>query len=590
MIGEKVKASTQRKLGRFAPGLAALMNYEKSDFRFDIVAGLSVAAVALPIAIAYAEIARVPAVVGIYSAIFPLFAYALFGSSRQLMTGPDAATCIMAAASIGAISGGDPHRYTVLMVALTLMTGLFYIAAGIVRLGFIANFLSHPILVGYLHGIALVILIGQLPKLFGFSAQGNGFFPQVAAFAGHLDSTHPATLALGGSLLLLLVALKLFLPHLPGPLIAASVGIIAVMVLGLADRGVAVLGPVSAGLPPFQLSILGFGEFTQLVLDAAGLMLISFTSGVLTSKSFARRGGYDVDANQELIGFGAANLASALVQGFPVTGADSRTAVNKSSGGQTQLVGIVAGVTMLSFLLFFTKAHVQLPKTALAAIIIVSAFGFFDVSALRTLRSASGRELLFSLATTGGVLFCGALPGVLIAVILSLLWLLSVGSRPHDAVLGRVSGVDGLHDIKDYPEATTTPGLLIYRFDAVLVFFNCDLFKERVQQEIRKAATPVEWVLVDASPITVVDYTAMHKILELHEELAARGIVLAFARARRHLARFFRPAWVEEAQRVRSLRLFPGIQSAIQAFEQRNMPGKCPEAQRNKEKDDADVS
>ncbi|HTP64839.1 MAG TPA: sulfate permease [Geobacteraceae bacterium] len=564
-----MKASSKWKLGRFAPGLAALMNYEKSNFRFDIVAGLSVAAVALPVGIAYAEIARVPAVVGIYSAIFPLFAYALFGSSRQLMTGPDAATCIMAASSIGAITGGDPSRYSLLMVALTLMTGLFYIAAGIARLGFIANFLSQPILVGYLHGIALIILGGQIPKLFGFSAQGDGFFPQVAAFVEHLGSTQPATLALGGSLLLLLIAMKLFLPRLPGPLIVAAIGIIAVIALRLTDRGVAVLGPVAAGLPPFQLSIPGLSELRRLVLDAAGLMLISFTSGVLTSKSFARRSGYDIDANQELIGFGAANLASAFVQGFPVTGADSRTAVNSATGGRTQLVGIVAGVAMLSFLLFFTPALALLPKTALAAIIIVSAFGFFDITALRTLWRASGRELLFSLATTGGVLFCGAFPGVFIAVILSLLWLLSAVSRPNDAILGRVSGIDGFHDIKDYPEATTIPGLLIYRFEADLVFFNCDLFKERVQQEIRRAATPVEWVLVDASPITVIDYTAMQMIQEFREELAAQGIELAFAKARHHLAHFFRPAWVEEIKSVGSLQLFPGIKSGIQAFEQR---------------------
>jgi high affinity sulfate transporter 1 len=578
-----MKASTKRKLGSFAPGLAMLMNYEKSNFRFDIVAGLSVAAVALPVGIAYAEIARVHAVVGIYSAIFPLFAYAMFGSSRQLITGPDAATCIMAASSIGAIAGGDPNRYSVLMVALTLMTGLFYIAAGIVRLGFIANFLSQPILVGYLHGIALVILIGQMPKLFGFSAQADGFFPQAATFVEHLGSTHPATLALGGSLLLLLIAMKLFLPRLPGPLIVAAIGIIAVMALRLTDRGVAVLGAVSAGLPPFQLPIPGFSEIRHLVLDAAELMLISFTSGVLTSKSFARRSGYDIDANQELIGFGAANLASAFVQGFPVTGADSRTAVNNATGGQTQLVGIVAGVVMLVFLLYFTQVLALLPKAALAAIIIVSAFGFFDVAALRTLWSASGRELLFSLATTAGVLFYGVLPGVFIAVILSLLWLLSVGSRPHDAVLGRVPGVEGFHDIKDYPEATTIPGLLIYRFDAVLVFFNCDLFKEHVQQEIRKAPTPVEWVLVDASPITVIDYTAMQMIQELHEELAARGIVLVFARARHHLIHFFRPAWVEEV-RVQRLQLFPGIKSAIKAFEQRETPENRPGAERKKEK------
>jgi len=567
-----MSSRTFLKLGRFAPGLAALLNYQKSNLRFDVVAGLSVAAVALPVGIAYSEIAKVPPVVGIYSAIFPLFAYALFGSSRQLMTGPDAATCIMAAASVGALAAGDPQRYAMLMVALTLTTGLFYVGAGCARLGFIANFLSQPILVGYLHGIALVILMGQLPGLFGFPVSGDGFFPQAAAFVSQLGSTHPVTLALGVGSLLLLIVLRRLLPRLPGPLIVAAVGSVAVAVLGLGDHGVALLGPVPAGLPTFHLPTPGFGGLRQLIRGAVGLTLLRFTSGVLTSKSFARRSGYDIDANQELIGFGAANLASGLAQGFPVTGADSRTAVNTATGGRTQLVGIVAAAAMLLFLLFLTGPMARLPKAALAAIIIVSAFAFFDLAALRNLGSASGRELLFSLGTTAGVLFFGVLPGVFLAVILSLLWLVSVGSRPHDAILGRAPGVKGFHDLNDYPGAATIPGLLIYRFDAGLVFFNCDYFKQRVQQHIRDAATPVKWVLVDASPINVLDYTAMQKLVELRDELAARGIVVAFARARHGLARFFRPGWFRAEEK--GVLLFPTVKAAIHAFEQRGAGDK----------------
>ena len=513
-------AGRLRGLGRFVPGLAALVAYDRHDLRPDVVAGLSVAAVALPVGIAYAEIARVPTVVGIYSAIFPLFAYALFGSSRQLMTGPDAATCLMAAVGISAIAGGDPERYTALMVALTLMTGLFYLVAGIARLGFIANFLSQPILVGYLNGIALIILIGQLPKLCGFAVKSDGFFPQVAAVAERLDATHVPTLILGATLLVLLVALQRLAPRLPGALIVAIVGIIAVTALGLANRGVAVLGSVPAGFPHLRLPSFNLAEFKELVHDAAGIMLISFTSGVLTAKSFAQRNRYDIDANQELIAFGACNLASGLAQGFPVTGANSRTAVNNATGGRTQLVGVIAGAAMLVFLSFLTAPLARLPTTALAAIIIVSAFGLFDFAALRRLWSASGRELAVSLATTAGVLFFGVLPGVLLAVVLSLLWLLSIGSRPHDAVLGRAPGIKGFHDVNDYPGAATIPGLLIYRFDANLVFFNCDHFKESVLRHIDAAAAPVEWVLIDASPINVVDYTALQKVDELREEPA----------------------------------------------------------------------
>lgn len=555
------------KLGQVAPGLAVLLGYRRKDLRFDIVAGLSVAAVALPIGIAYAEIARVPPVVGIYSAIFPLFAYALFGSSRQLITGPDAATCIMAAAAVGAIAGGDVQRHAVLMVALTLMTGLLYVVAGIARLGFIANFLSQPILTGYLHGIALIILIGQLPKLFGSSSGGAGFFPQVAAFAKGLGSTQPFTLALGAGLLLVQLALRRFLPRVPGALIVAALGVVAVTVFGLADRGVAVLGAVPAGFPPLQLPAPRLAELPYLLRDAAGITLISFTSGVLTSKSFARRSGDDVNANQELIGFGACNLASGLAHGFPVTGADSRTAVNAASGGRTQLAGVVAGATMLAFLLLLTEFLAHLPKAALAAIIIVSTLGFFDTAALRDLWKASRREMLFCLATTAGVLIYGVLPGVLLAVGLSLLWVLAASSRPHDAILGRAPGIEGLHDIRDYPAASTIPGLLIYRFDANLLFFNCDRFRDRVRRHIRDAATPVEWVLIDATPIDMIDYTSLHKLRELHLELAAKRIVLAFAGAKHNLARFFRSEWIKEHEE-RAL-LFPGFDSALRAFERR---------------------
>ena len=569
-----------RRLGGFAPGLVALLGYDRGNLRFDIVAGLSVAAVALPVGIAYAEIARVPAVVGIYSAIFPLFAYALFGSSRQLMTGPDAATCIMAAASIGAVAGGDPQRYMALMVALTLMTGLFNIVAGIARLGFIANFLSQPILVGYLNGIALIILVGQLPKLFGFASEASGFFPKVAEFVERLDATHPPTLVLGAGLLVLLVALQRLAPRLPGALIVVAVGIVAVAVLALQDRGVAVLGSVPAGFPSLRLPSFDFAEFENLFRDAAGITLISFTSGVLTAKSFARRNRYDIDANQELMAFGACNLASGLAQGFPVTGAASRTAVNDATGGRTQLVGIVAGGAMLVFLLFLTAPLAYLPTTALAAVIIVSAYGLFDFAALRSLWSASGRELSFSVGTTVGVLIFGVLPGVLLAVVLSLIWLLSIGSRPHDAVLGRVAGDKGFHDIADYPEAETIPGLLIYRFDANVVFFNCDYLKERVLKEIAEAKTPVEWVVIDASPINVVDYTALQKLDELREELRARGIVLAYAATKQSLARFFRPSWITERQEETGRLLFPTVKLAIHAFEHRTQqPNSVGEAE-----------
>ena len=567
------------RVRRLAPGLVALLAYRRADLVPDLIAGVSVAAVALPVGIAYAEIAGVPPVVGLYAAIFPLFAYALLGSSRQLITGPDAATCIMAATAVGAIAGGDPGRYAALMVALTLLTGLFYLLAGAARLGFIANFLSRPILTGYLNGIALLIIVGQLPKLCGLAGGGgDSFAAKLTSLFDHVDQVHPPSLILGAGLLILLLALRRWLPRLPAPLIVAVLGIVAVAAFGLADRGVAVLGPVPAGLPAPRLPAIAPADLRPLLWDAAGITLISFTSGVLTAQSFARRNRYDIDANQELIAFGAANLAAGLAQGFPVTGADSRTAVNDATGGRTQLVGIVAGLTMLIFLQFLTQPLRLLPTAALAAIIIVSAFGWFDAAALRQLWRASGRELLLSVATTAGVLFLGVLPGVLLAVVLSLLWLLAVGSRPHDAILGRAAGVKGFHDIADYAGARTVPGLLLYRFDADLVFFNSDYFKARILHHVDAAATPIEWVVVDASPVNIVDYTAVKMLDELRAELEGRGIVLASARAKQSLQRYFKPHWVHERGQESNHPSFPTIKAAIDAFEHRPRSEDTPEA------------
>ena len=551
------------------PGLAAFANYQRAWLRSDLGAGLSVAAIALPVGIAYADLAGVPAVIGMYSAIFPLLAYALFGSSRQLMTGPDAATCIIVAASLGPLAGGDPERYVALMVILTLMTGVLYVIAGLSRLGFIANFLSQPILTGYLNGIALIIVAGQLKKLFGYSGEAEDFFPRLAEFADKLESSHLPTLILGVSLLVLLFLLRWLAPRLPAALVVVIVGIVAVAMFGLDQHGVAVLGSVPAGLPSLHIATFEPAVYKSLFADAAGIALVSFTSGVLTAKSFARRNRYEINANQELIAFGACNITCGLAQGFPVTGADSRTAVNNAMGGKTQLVGIVAAVAMLAILFFLTGPLGYVPSAALAAVIMVSAIGLFDLEELRNLYEISHRELLLSLATTLGVLILGVLPGVLLAVALSLFWLLTVVSRPHDSVLGRVKGVKGFHDIDDFPEATTIPGLILYRFDANLVFFNADYFRDRVRALVAASETPVEWVLIDASSINVVDITALQKVDELREELAEQGIVLASARMKRNLWRFFNVEWGDRRREHYATYRFDTIKSALNAFNKR---------------------
>jgi high affinity sulfate transporter 1 len=549
-----------------APGLVALAQYRVSWLPKDLAAGLSVAAIALPVGIAYADLAGVSPVVGMYSAIFPLFVYALFGSSRQLMTGPDAATCIIVAASLGPLAGGDPVRYTMLLELLTVMTGLLYLIAGGLRLGFIANFLSQPILVGYLNGIALLIIVGQLPKLFGYAAHEKEFFAQILEFVERVTQGHPATMMLGGAMLALLVAIMRFLPRLPGALVVVVVSIGLVSWLGLDAKGVAVLGQVPAGLPSLTWPGFDFSVAQEIMTDAAGIMLVSFTSGVLTSKSFGRRNGYDVDANQELIGFGASNVVTGFLQGFPVTGADSRTAVNSAMGGKTQMVGIVAGATMLMVLLFLTSPLAYVPIAALAAVILVSAAGLFDFRALQLLLQMSRREFLMSVSTTVGVLVLGVLPGVLLAVALSLLWLLTATSRPNDAVLGKVQGRKGFYDVAEFPDAKTIPGLLMYRFESNIVFYNADWFKQRVHEAIAAQETPVEWVVIDASPVNVIDATALYKIDELRDELAAKGISMYLARVEPHLGRFFNPRYVREREKTGRKRTFQTLNPAIRAY------------------------
>ena len=567
---EQPRGRMRQWVGRVAPGAQALSRYRPAWLPNDIAAGLSVAAVALPVGIAYADLAGVPAVIGMYAAIFPLFAYALFGSSRQLMVGPDAATCMMMAAAVGPLAAGDPDRYLALVIVMTLIVGLVYLGMGMLRLGFIANFLSLPILVGFLNGVALIIIVGQLGKLIGISVGTSDFFPKLLETLTGVGSAHLPTLVLGLGLLAALVALRRWLPRVPGALVVVIAGIALAAGLDLPGQGVAVLGSVPAGLPDFfQIPLLPAGEYPEIVRDAAGLALVSFTSGILTAKSFAQRNRYTVDANRELIGFGAANLASGLAQGFPVTGADSRTAVNNAMGGKSQLVGLVAGGTMLLILFFLTEPLAYVPTTALAAVIIVSAVGLFDVATLRELYGISRVELGFSVGTTLGVLVLGVLPGVLLAIALSLLLLLMLTSQPTDAVLGRVPGIKGYHDCKDYPEAQTIPGLLLYRFNANLVFYNADYFKTRVLATVAAAKTPVEWVVLDASPINVVDSTAVRKAEELRDALAAQGIQFVVARRKHTAGRLFEAAWVDAQRELTARHNYTTLKAAVNAFNNR---------------------
>jgi MFS superfamily sulfate permease-like transporter len=404
----------------------------------------------------------------------------------------------------------------------------------------------------------------------GYSTDAHEFLPSMIEFFDSLGDAHLPTAALGFSLLALLLAIQRLMPSLPVPLIVVACGIGAVAMLDLGEHGVALAGAVPAGLPAPAWTWFDLPTYRSLLGDAAGILLISFTSGILTAKSFARRNRYGVDADQELLALGAANLAAGLGQGFAVTGADSRTAVNDAMGGRTQLVGVVAAGAMLVVLLFLTEPLALVPTAALAAVIVVSALGLFDVRGLLELAAMSRREGMLALATTIGVLVLGVLPGVVVAVVLSLFWLIAIAMRPGDAILGELPELGGFHSLADYPEARTRPGLLLYRFNANVVFFNADYFCACLCAAIHATPAPVRWVVVDLSPVSFVDATALQRFDQLREELAGQGISLAVAHAKRQLGRAFERRWL--AQRRGRTRSFPTLRAAVRAFEDASGP------------------
>jgi high affinity sulfate transporter 1 len=562
-------------LASCAPGLAALLRYERQWLFADVVAGLSVAAVALPVGIAYADLAGVPAIIGIYSAIFPLLAYALFGSSRQLIIGPDAATCLLVAASLAPLAEGDGQRYLALLPALTLLTGVLYLIAGALRLGFISSFLSKPILTGYLNGVALLILAGQLPKLFGYSGHSRSFVPQLEEFFGQLGAIRVPTAALGLAVMAGLLILRRLAPKWPAALLAVTAGIAAVALFDLRSQGVDVIGVLPSGMPSLSIPDFRISTYRDLLNDAAAIMLISFTSGMLTSRSFAQRNRYKVDANQDLIAFGLANLVSGLVQGFVVTGADSRTAVNNAAGGRSQLTGIAAAITMLLVLLYAREPLALVPGSVLAAIVFVSALGLFDIGSLLRLTQMSRKEGLLAAFTTLGVVTLGVLPAVGLAVALSLAWCLFATSRPHVAVLGRTASSKGFESINDEPTALPIPGLLLFRFEANVLFFNVDYFIQRLREALAASRVAVSWIVVDARPVSWIDATAVEGLASLRRELAAEGILLAFADVRLSLGYTFNAAWLDEWHRTSGISLFPTLDAAISTFEKEtDQPGE----------------
>ncbi|HBN9509307.1 TPA: SulP family inorganic anion transporter [Pseudomonas aeruginosa] len=516
-------------LARWVPGLDSLLHYRRAWFRPDVQAGLSVAAIQIPTAIAYAQIAGFPPQVGLYACILPMLIYALIGSSRQLMVGPDAATAAMVAAAITPLAAGDPQRLVDLSMIVAIMVGLFSIVAGLARAGFIASFLSRPILVGYLNGIGLSLLVGQLGKLFGYEAATSGFVAGILALLENLLHIHWPTLILGSLSLLLMVLLPRRFPQLPGALCGVLLASLAAALLGLDRYGVELLGEVPAGLPQLSWPQTSLEELKSLLRDATGITVVSFCSAMLTARSFAARHGYSINANHEFVALGLANIGAGVSQGFAISGADSRTAVNDMVGGKTQLVGVVAALVIAATLLLLNKPLGWVPMPALGAVLLLAGWGLIDVQALKGFWKLSRFEFSLCLLTTVGVLSVGVLPGIFVAVSIAVLRLLYYTYRPSDAVLGWMHGIDGQVELAKYPQATTLLGLVIYRFDAPLLFFNADYFKQRVLAVVDGSERP-NAVLLNAEAMTNLDISGLATLHEVQQILKAQGVHLSLAR------------------------------------------------------------
>ncbi|WP_454625585.1 SulP family inorganic anion transporter [Bradyrhizobium cenepequi] len=513
------------------PGLDTLRRYEAASLPHDVFAGLVLATMLVPVGIAYAEASGLPGIYGLYATIVPMLVYALFGPSRILVLAPDSA---LAAAILGVVvplSGGDPLRAITLAGMMAIVSGTVCILAGVVRLGFVTELLSKPIRYGYMNGIALTVLISQLPKLFGFSIESDGLLPSVWAIAGAILEGKTNWVAFGIGLGTLIVILLLQSnKRLPGILIAVVGATIVVGALDLGPQyGVTVLGPLPQGLPGFALPRIGYNDILPVIIGGCAVALISFADTSVLSRAFAARLGTQADPNQEMVALGAANLATGFFQGFPISSSSSRTPVAEAAGARTQLANVVGALAIAVLLLAAPNLLQHLPNAALAAVVIAAAIGLIEVTDLKRIYRIQQWEFWLSIVCFVGVAVLGVIPGIGLAIAIAIAEFLWDGWRPHSAVLGRAYGLKGYHDITRYPDARQIPGLVLFRWDAPLFFANAEFFKERVLDAMAKSPTPVRWLVVAAEPVTSVDVTAGDTLAKLDEALHARGIELCFA-------------------------------------------------------------
>jgi sulfate permease, SulP family len=555
-------------LVKWAPGVAQFRGYQRGWLRGDVLAGLAVAAYLVPQVMAYATVAGLPPVAGLWAAIAPLAVYALLGSSRQLSVGPESTTALMTAVVLAPIAAGDPARYAALAAAIAILVGAICLLGGIARLGFLANLLSRPVLIGYMAGIAVVMIASQLGKTTGVVVQGDEFIDQIRSFAAGIRQAHWPTVVMAASVLLLLVSLARWVPRAPGPLIAVLVATASVGAMSLDARGIAVVGHVPSGLPTPRLPPVSLSDLATLFVPAVGIAIVAFSDNVLSARAFATRRSEHIDANAELRAVGMCNITAGVIHGFPVSSSGSRTAIGHVMGSRSQLYSLIALGCVVVVLVSAGGLLALFPTAALGALVVFAALHLIDIAEFRRLARFRRSELILALATTAAVLGLGVLYGVVVAVVLSILELLRRLSHAHDSILGFVPGIAGMHDIDDHPGAALVPGLVIYRYDAPLCFANAEDFRTRALAAVNDNPGPVEWFVLNAEANVEVDLTALDALDQLRVELASRGIVFAMARVKQDLRESLQAAGM--LAEIGEDRIFMTLPTAVDEFKRRN--------------------
>jgi SulP family sulfate permease len=546
--------------------LALVRGFDPGLLRADFIVAITVFAVLVPSAMAYGDLAGVTPVAGLYVALGAMVMYALFGTSRQVVMGPEATAAIMTAAAVAPLAGGDADRYAALAALMAILIGVLALLARVARLGFITDFLSKPVLVGYILGATLIVIGSQLGKMFGIKIESDQFFRQVAELVSRLDETHLLTFVIGVICVTALLVMRRVKPTLPGPLIIVVVAIVASAVLDLESQGVAIVGAVPAGLPRPTVPAVGLQDVFALLPAALALTILIYADEILTSRVFAARHGQKIAANQEFVAIGMANLGAGILTGFPAALSASRTAVADQMGGKTQWVGLIAAALTVVFLLFLTPLLAPLPTVALGAVIIVASLGLIDLSAFRFLRKVRPAEFWLAVVTAYGVLTVGVLAGILVAVMLSLVSVLYHISRPHDALLDglEASGGTVYRRVADKETALTEPGLIVYRFDAPLVFANAAFFTERMAELIASSGPGLKCVVLDAEAISDFDSTAAEALGNLDADLERLGAELWIARANAPLRGLLEATGL--TKRLGREHVFPSVRAAVVAY------------------------